>query len=61
MAQGFIVHVDASDLVAGAMLSQISGYTEVVDAYFSQPLSVSKQRYRATTRKCYAVVLAIER
>lgn len=63
MSQEFIVHVDASDLGAGAMLTQKCGTTDATIAYFSNSarFSVSQHRYGATAKDGYAVVLSLQR
>ena len=60
LAHEFIVHSDASDQGAGAMLTQKRGSSEAVIAYFSKWFSASQERYSATAKECLAVVLAIQ-
>lgn len=56
----FVVHLDASEVGAGAFLAQKNGNDLDIIAYFSQRFNKSQQHYSATMKECYAVVLAIQ-
>ena len=56
----FVIHVDASEVGAGAFLAQTNGNDLNIIAYFSQRFNKSQQHYSATMKECYAVVLAIQ-
>ncbi|CAB1101267.1 unnamed protein product [Ectocarpus sp. CCAP 1310/34] len=56
----FVIHVDASEVGAGAFLAQQNGDDVNIVAYFSQRFNKSQQHYSATMKECYAVVLAIQ-
>ena len=52
----FVLDTDASSTAIGAVLSQIQGGEEKVIAYARCALSKSRQNYRTTYRKLWAVV-----
>ena len=56
----FVIHVDASEVGAGAFVAQQRGDDLAIIAYFSQRFNDSQRHYPATLKECYAVVLAIQ-
>ena len=56
----FVVHVDASEVGAGAFLAQKNGTDLNIIAYFSQRFTKAQRHYSATMKECYGVVLALQ-
>ncbi len=59
-SRSFIVASDASDLAAGAVLSQQFDDGEHAVAYYSFTFNSAEQRYSATERECLALIRSIE-
>jgi hypothetical protein len=56
----FLLHIDASDVAIGAVLSQVIDGDEKVVAYASRRLSRQEANYCVTRRKLLAVVFYIK-
>ena len=55
----FVVHVDASEVGAGAFLAQKDGDDLNIIAYFSQRFNKAQRHYSPTMKECYGVVLSL--
>ena len=53
----FVVHVDASQVGAGAFLAQKNGDDLNIIAYFSQRFNKAQRHYSPTMRECYGTTL----
>ena len=54
----FVVHVDASEVGAGAFLAQKDGDDLNIIAYFSQRFNKAQRHYSPAMKECYGVVLS---
>ena len=59
-SRGFVIHVDASEAGAEAILAQHKGEDLVIIAHLSHRFNDSQRHYSATLKECYAVVRAIQ-
>jgi transposase InsO family protein len=57
----FRIHTDASDLAAGAVLTQFKGGTERPVVFYSKKFNSAQKNYSTTERECLAVVWAVEK
>ena len=55
----FVVHVDASEVGAGAFLAQKDGDDLNIIAYFSQRFNKAQRHYSPMMKECYGVVLSL--
>ena len=58
--QPFILDTDASNVAAGAVLSQVQNNQERVISYYSQCFTHTERNYCTTRKELYAIVLAVK-
>jgi len=59
-AKEYILNTDASDHSVGAVLSQVQGGSEVVEAYYSKTLAAAEKNHFTTRKELLAVVKAVK-